>query len=466
MADFNISYGKAENAGNIAQNEIKGGIKKADLKDKALESIFDAIDNGNGILEDGEADKLTQALVEAAKQDGNEKNLRKKEAKSLLKSLGLSNIKMDKLFEFLNKAKSLSANIDYTIRDIDSPDEIRIKNNENDQGVTKTEIYDNNGQLLRTESRKGESLTIQNNAGVITGGETPEGKYTRKQNSEGGYTDTYEDGTIINYNKDGQEISGTLKDGRTYTVKYNADNSYQKTLSDGAIRNYDANGKWISGKGGDNTYTHEYNTDGSYTENWSDGEVQYYDKNGRMIKAENVRGSGNTCERTYNEDGSYTSNWSNGKVQYYDKNGRKTGGKLANGTTFETVYDDKGNCKYNEYTRKDSSKFYWGADEKSYAEKTANGNIKANPKQGETFKDTMLRLGITDPEDQKIFIKANPKAYKRGYFILADPGKVGGDVYIPKSIADKLDISNILVDETAEYNKHKQAKVAKAQMGV
>ena len=465
MANFNISYGKAENAGNIAQNEIKGGIKKADLKDEALKSIFDAIDNGNGILEDGEADKLTQALVEAAKQDGNEKNLSKKEAKSLLKSLGLSNIKMDKLFEFLNKAKSLSANIDYTIRDINSPDEIRIKYNENDQGVTKTEIYDNNGQLLRTESQKAESLTIQNNVGEIVGGEKPEGKYTRTKNSDGGYTDTYEDGTIINYNEDGQEISGTLKDGRTYTVKYNTDNSYQKTLSTGTIINYDANGRETGGVNSKGiTWTNTYNSDGSYTSNWDNGEVQYYDTNRRQTGGVNSKGI--TWTNTYNEDGSYTKNWSDGEVQYYDKNGRQTGGKLANGTTFETVYDDKGNCKYKEFTCKDSSKYYWGADEKSYAEKTANGNIKANPKQGETFKDTMLRLGITDPEDQKIFIKANPKAYKRGYFILADPGKVGGDVYIPKSIANKLDISNILVDTTAEYNKHKQAKVAKAQMGV
>ena len=113
--------------------------------------------------------------------------------------------------------------------------------------------------------------------------------------------------------------------------------------------------------------------------------------------------------------------------------------------------------KYNEFTETNGLKYYYGANNEGYAEKTVNGNIKAYAKQGETFNDTMLRLGITDPADQEVFKKANPKAYKRGYFLLADPGKVG-DVYIPKSIADKLDISNILVDETAEFEKHKKAK--------
>ena len=465
MTDFNIRYGKAENAGSVAKNEIKGGVKKDDMKDEALKSIFDAIDDGNGILEDGEVNQLTQALVKAAKQDGDEKNLSENEAQSLLKMLGLSNIKIDKLFEFFNKAKSLSVNIDYTIRDINSPDEIRVKYKEDEQGVAKTEIYDNNGQMLRTESRKGESLTIQNNAGEIVGGEKPEGKYTRKQNSDGGYTDTYENGSIINYNKEGKEISGTLKDGITYTVKYNADNTFQKELSDGAIWYYDKNGRQTGGKLADGTtWENTYNDDGSYTRNLSNGQVSYYDKNGRQTGGKLEDGI--TWENTYNEDGSYTRNLSTGDVHYFDKNGRQTGGKLPNGTTCEYLYDDHGKLKYKEYTCKDGSKYYWDANNKGYVEKTANGNIKANPKQGEKFNDTMLRLGITDPNDQKVFIAANPKAYKRGYFLLTDPGKCKGDVYIPKSIADKLDMSNILVDGTEEYNKHKKAIAKKKQMGI
>ena len=79
----------------------------------------------------------------------------------------------------------------------------------------------------------------------------------------------------------------------------------------------------------------------------------------------------------------------------------------------------------------------------------------------------MNRLGITDPADQEMFKKANPKAYKRGYFLLGkerQQNKDGnyvnwndGDVYIPKALADKLNIEDMLVDKTAEMEKHKKA---------
>ena len=77
----------------------------------------------------------------------------------------------------------------------------------------------------------------------------------------------------------------------------------------------------------------------------------------------------------------------------------------------------------------------------------------------------MNRLGITDPADQEIFKNANPKAYKRGYFLLTKPGKAEGDVYIPKVLADKLNVENMLVDETAEMEKHKKA-LKTPQMGI
>ena len=87
----------------------------------------------------------------------------------------------------------------------------------------------------------------------------------------------------------------------------------------------------------------------------------------------------------------------------------------------------------------------------------------------------MKRLGITDPADQEMFKKANPKAYKRGYFLLGTEGQQtkgggytnwdDGDIYIPKELADKLNIEDMLVDKTAEMEKHKKA-LKTPQMGI
>ncbi|MCQ2738945.1 MAG: hypothetical protein MJ237_01820 [bacterium] len=583
IRDLNVSINAGENAQQLKKEDLKGGVRKEDIKDEILRSIFDKLDDGNGILEQSEMEKFQEALVNAAKQDGDETNLSKKEAKAWLKALGLGNIDVSKMFEFLGQVKQISANIDYSTRDVENPDEIIVVKKKDADGKQVTEIYDDkDGSLNRTIEKQQNGTTlvrdIKNN--TLTGVDKDDKKFTRTQNKDGGYTDKYESGVEITYDKDGKKIGGKLANGTTFTVKYNDDGSYTitldqgeiqnydkdgkmtdaklpdgktvrrtynqdgsyvDTLSNGEIQNYDKDGKMINGKlangttftvkynkdgsytqyftetdgstyeysydkdgrevSGKNskgiTWTRTYNTDGSSVKTWSDGEIDNYDKDGKRIGGKLANGTtftvkynkdgsytqyftetdgstyeysydkdgrevsgknpgGITWTRTYNTDGSSVRTWSDGQVDNYDKDGKMINGKLASGTTFTVKYGDDGKLKYKEFTQKDGSKYYWGADGKSYAKKTANGNFKAHAKQGETFNDTMLRLGITDPKDQQIFIKANPKAYQRGYFLLSKPDSVYGDVYIPKEIADKLDMENILVDSTAEYEKHKQ----------
>ena len=435
--DYNLTFGQGRETRKLASGDIKSGVRKEDIKDKVLQSLFDKLDNGNGILEEQELQRLELAITEAAAEDGNAGNLSEKEAKKLLKKIGLSGFKVNDLFRFLHFAKSASSKIDFTETNTDNPDEIIIHYNEDVDGSKKAETRSlETGRLVKSVITDTENNKIFKDADNMTvGGNDDAGEYERIYYADGSYTDKYEDGRI-----------------RTH----NANGSYTDTYEDGRIKNYDADGRLINGKNSKGeTWERAYNADGSYTTTWSDGDVYYYDINGKKTHGKNADGI--EFKYTYNADGSYTTTCSNGDVYYYDKNGKETHGKLADGTNFKSIYSDDGSLKYNEYTQTNGSKYYYGADRKSFAEKTVNGNIKAYAKQGETFNDTMLRLGITDPADQEVFKKANPKAYKRGYFLLADPGKVG-DVYIPKSIADKLDISNILVDETAEFEKHKKAK--------
>ena len=541
---YNVSLGKGQDAQQISSQEIKSGVKKEDIKDERMRSIFNLIDNGNGILEESEIQKLNTAIEEAAAQDGDTTNLSNKEAKSLIKSLGLKGFKVEDLFKFLNAVKQVGVNIAYQTRDVEHPDEIVIKYKPDAEGNSVIERRsDKDGTLVGSIIQdKNNNTMIRDADNRISGGKNEVGKYQRTYNADGGYTDTYEDGSSKIYNQNGQIIGGKTRKGDTYTAVPREDGSYTCKYSDGEIQEYDKNGRQLSGTlANGTTFENEYHEDGSYTQKWSYGHISEYDKNGRELGAIYTNGTtfkneyhedgsytrkwssgqineydkngrelhaiyedgitleyeyhedgsytkkysdgriqeydknerqlsgtlpdGTTFENKYHEDGSYTQKWSNGQIDEYDKNGRELRGTLGNGTTYEYKYGDDGKLKYKEFSEKDGSKYYYGADKKSYAEKTPNGNFKVSPKQGETFDDTMKRLGITDPADQEMFKKANPKAYKRGYFLLTEPGKAYGDVYIPKELADKLKIEDMLVDKTAEAEKHKQAR-KKPQMGV
>ena len=473
--DYNLTLGKGKDAQQISSNDLKGGVKKDDIKDEKMRSIFEVLDDGNGILEEKEVNQLKAKVQEAASKDGDATNLSKKEAKSLIKSLGLKGFKVEDVFRFLSTVKAVGVNIDYQTRDVDNPDEIVIKYKPDSEGNSVIERYrDNDGSLVGSIIQdKNNNTMIKNADNRITGGKNDVGKYERTFNEDGGYTDTYEDGRIREYDKNGKLLSGKAANGNTYKNEYHEDGSYTETWSNGDTYEFDKNGKELSGKlANGNTWKNEYHEDGSYTTTWSDGETQEYDKNDKKLSGKLA--NGNTYKNEYHEDGSCTATWSNGEIREYDKNGKELSGKFADGTVCEIKYGEDGKVKYKEYTQKDGSKYYYGADGKSIAFKTANGNFRVSPKQGETFNDTMNRLGITDPADQEMFKKANPKAYKRGYFLLGKEGQQtkggyinweDGDIYIPKELADKLNIEDMLVDKTAEMEKHKQA-LKTPQMGI
>ena len=96
--DFNLYLGKKASEGKITQDTFSGGIKKEQIKSKEMLSIFNAIDDGDGILDKKEAEKLKGLIVASAKDD----NLSEAEALEFLNKNNIKNATAKDLFNFLN----------------------------------------------------------------------------------------------------------------------------------------------------------------------------------------------------------------------------------------------------------------------------------------------------------------------------------------------------------------------------
>ncbi len=359
-----------------------------------------------------------------------------------------------------------------------------------------TREYTDNGYTDTYSDR----ILNYNADGKCIGGTDSRGEFTREYTNEG-YTDTYSDITRY-YNANGKCIGGITVDGDTWTRTYNQDgsyvNKYQSYKGDQSIpfeRYYNANGKCIGGRDpvgeftrvyNDNGYTDTYGendirkydnsgtvvggtdpageftreyTDNGYTDTYMD-RTRYYDKDGKLIGG--IDTNGYTWTRTYKKDGSYTEkydaidgNTNNKEENSYNAVGKEIGGKISNDSPLDTEYtvkyDEQGNATYTEYTKSDGTKYFYYNDdnaEQKYAstDVDANGNITTSAIEGESFEDTMNRLGIAE-EDIDAFKQANPRAASKGWFIAG-----AQDVIIPASIASKLDYANMMVaaDEQAE----------------
>ena len=75
-------------------------------------------------------------------------------------------------------------------------------------------------------------------------------------------------------------------------------------------------------------------------------------------------------------------------------------------------------------------------NDSKYLKWTQDSDMTTGAKNGESFDETMKRLGIKD-EDREVFRKANKKAEARGWFMVGEL-----DVTIPKELAEKLDLFN------------------------
>src|SRR5574344_1485906 len=100
----NLQLGKLGKQGQINLKNVKSGIKKEQIQDAKMQTIFDMADKDkNGILTDNEITAFQTNIEKAAKDD----NLSKREAKKFLKSNGEKKLNENDLYEFLNKVKTI-----------------------------------------------------------------------------------------------------------------------------------------------------------------------------------------------------------------------------------------------------------------------------------------------------------------------------------------------------------------------
>ena len=169
---------------------------------------------------------------------------------------------------------------------------------------------------------------------------------------------------------------------------------------------------------------------------------EYTDSNGnKYLSSKNVKFS------VVNEDGTRTNTFNDGHTETFNENHLGLRGTNEDGTVkFENNYNEDGSSTQIQ-NRSDGSIFKIAIDRNDnptgYFKITAKGNYKAQAKQGESFMQTLSRLGITNAEDIKAVAKANPKAFANKYFRVD-----ANDVYIPKEV-----IANMKANGTYDENK-------------
>ena len=171
MNDFELNIGKNN---KVASKDIKAGIKKEDIKDNKLLSIFNTYDNGNEILEENEINRLKQDLQNAAAEDGDSTDLSNREARHFINSLGIHARAKD-LIAFINKLVESSINIKSCITDNEN-----ITTTKEENGSVVKDVYDLNGNWIRKETSEkyqgSEGILVKNADGTIVFKGTKENK--------------------------------------------------------------------------------------------------------------------------------------------------------------------------------------------------------------------------------------------------------------------------------------------------
>lgn len=104
----NLNFGKTGKYGQVQPNNLKGGIKREQIKDPMALGICDKLAGKDGILDDAEIQQFRQEILDAAK---NEK-FSKREAKYYLKDKGINTkeINSKDLYNFLSQIDTISKN--------------------------------------------------------------------------------------------------------------------------------------------------------------------------------------------------------------------------------------------------------------------------------------------------------------------------------------------------------------------
>lgn len=343
MSEIQLGLG-SKNYGQVETSELKGGIRREQLKTDEQKSIFDAVDvDKNGILDESEVQKFTEKLEDAA---GNEK-LSKREAKKFLKEQNLKNIDKEELFNFVNDLKENSENI------TDS----KVIENENGEKTILVTYKDGSQETINPDRTSQLVSTNQNNA-VTTKFFDENRKLTKEQvveeNGDSTVTDIV-DGLPVK--KTSVENNGT----KTSVVEYEDGKEVHKKVTEGTK---ESEYQYVDGKpvlsrkvedlGNDikRTTDYTYNQDGTVTEKIT--EPDKYNvrqvKDGKVLSEVITDSQNRKTERLYRDDNITQEVVTDGENKTATLYNTETGkrlqqAKLVNGQQYAIEYDGNGNTK-------------------------------------------------------------------------------------------------------------------------
>lgn len=302
--NLNLNKGKL---GQADLNKIKGGLKREQIKDKALLAIFDALDDGNHVLDEKEISKLKTSLQEAAKNSNLSKNEAEKFLKKLFGDKKDKNVTNDDLFKFINALSNNSKNIQNS-----------TATKENGQQVITTEYKDGSVEKIYPDTNK--KIIIKDNK-----------------------TSTYSmDNTIQKeeyFDQNGNAVTTTFTDGKPQkkTVKTQTETLYYEISDKGE--------KLVKRENTQNKATTDYEYDekeGTVNETEQNGNVttKRVRRNGKVESQTSVEKlEDSTVETVTDANGNVT------KTTVNSAGKRIKQEKTIDGKTYVAEYDGNGNTK-------------------------------------------------------------------------------------------------------------------------
>ena len=375
-----IGFGKLGKMGSLDLSRLKSGVKKTDLQNDVQKSIFDKVDkNGNGVLEEGEVNALSQSLQELA---GKDNNISDKEAQNFFKQNNMQDVESQQLYEFVSQLGVDSDKIDNASKQTmkDGTEAVAVQYKPDDTGTTNTDFMNSDtGEVVakKSENEQTEIFTEYENGNVKTKTTTDKAANTT---------------TTENFIEGGGGLPSSKTtvygdSGATETIKYEGGKPATKDVSRGTVQQHystDENGEFRLdsetkqiGPEMEEKSTHTYINnneiiettlpgDKTRTQVKTDGklmsetntqtgrsETVTYDESGKttsktILKGSNFENPDVKNQITYNKDGSRTESFEQPAkgiqiTDHYNNKGFKTKETaVVNGKTYTATYDGKG----------------------------------------------------------------------------------------------------------------------------
>ena len=376
-----IGFGKLGKMGSLDLSRLKSGVKKTDLQNDVQKSIFDKVDkNGNGVLEEGEVNALSQSLQELA---GKDNNISDKEAQNFFKQNNMQDVESQQLYEFVSQLGVDSDKIDNASKQTmkDGTEAVAVQYKPDDTGTTNTDFMNSDtGEVVakKSENEQTEVFTEYENGNVKT-------KTTTDKAANTTTTENFIEGGEGRLPSSKTTVYGDS--GATETIKYEGGKPATKDVSRGTVQQHystDENGEFRLdsetkqiGPEMEEKSTHTYINnneiiettlpgDKTRTQVKTDGklmsetntqtgrsETVTYDESGKttsktILKGSNFENPDTKNQITYNKDGSRTESFEQPAkgiqiTDHYNNKGFKTKETaVVNGKTYTATYDGKG----------------------------------------------------------------------------------------------------------------------------